>query len=240
MATSVADDLPEEIVADRARLLQVLQNLMSNSIKFTTEGGAVSIAASRVPYNVEDWLRWTAMPLFSAQQGPALGRDLSLRSAMSQVSAARSVASIAVLGGCGDRNNTTRRTNVSEFGAAQAQAQVAASAPSEAGDARWGADDAAAGAASDQQHDPRRSQQLNRASARRAARQQPARAAATPAAVARMLEPWAPPYALEISVTDSGIGLPADKVNIIFDAFTQIDNRVTREFGGTGLGAFVL
>lgn len=37
-------------------------------------------------------------------------------------------------------------------------------------------------------------------------------------------------------VEDSGIGIPPDKINVIFDEFTQADNSITRQFGGTGLG----
>ncbi|MFW5712054.1 MAG: ATP-binding protein [Spirochaetota bacterium] len=41
---------------------------------------------------------------------------------------------------------------------------------------------------------------------------------------------------IHLSVEDSGIGIPPDKLTEIFDAFTQAERAITNRYGGTGLG----
>ena len=51
-----------------------------------------------------------------------------------------------------------------------------------------------------------------------------------------LLEETSEKSTLEFSVTDTGIGIPADKMSILFENFTQLNASDRRKYGGTGLG----
>ena len=53
---------------------------------------------------------------------------------------------------------------------------------------------------------------------------------------AKSLDAPGPVYELTFSVRDTGIGIPRDRIDRLFESFSQIDASTARKYGGTGLG----
>lgn len=48
-----------------------------------------------------------------------------------------------------------------------------------------------------------------------------------------------PSQEIQISIRDTGIGIPPDRLDRLFKAFSQVDSSTTRQYGGTGLGLVI-
>jgi signal transduction histidine kinase/DNA-binding response OmpR family regulator len=53
---------------------------------------------------------------------------------------------------------------------------------------------------------------------------------------AKRLDASGPDYELTFSVRDTGIGIPPDRIERLFESFSQVDASTARKYGGTGLG----
>jgi signal transduction histidine kinase len=45
---------------------------------------------------------------------------------------------------------------------------------------------------------------------------------------------------VEFKITDTGIGIPKEKIDSVFNMFQQVDSSATRKYGGVGLGLYIV
>jgi signal transduction histidine kinase len=50
----------------------------------------------------------------------------------------------------------------------------------------------------------------------------------------------AEPNMVEFKITDTGIGIPKEKIDSVFNMFQQVDSSATRKYGGVGLGLYIV
>jgi PAS domain S-box-containing protein len=55
-------------------------------------------------------------------------------------------------------------------------------------------------------------------------------------AIARQHEDHKHTYEIQFTVKDTGVGIPRDRLEYLFKAFSQVNASITRQYGGTGLG----
>ncbi|KAF9143521.1 hypothetical protein BGX30_000210 [Mortierella sp. GBA39] len=218
---SIDHNVPEHLLGDITRLRQVLINLCTNSLKFTQRGRVSVHVAIHQPSAQYPTIRPNSTPMVT-RNTPQSGQAYSPRTDGGPSSSSSSPSSPMLTGS----DHRTQMVFQQRYDVKTDSSQSTHTKPSPASSRRRQAD---------KRHLPLPSPNT-----------QPDQSSTFAPPSLTVVAPTANSLEsdkmdentviLEFAVSDTGVGIPANKITELFTSFSQVDISVSTRFGGTGLG----